>query len=289
VSDSPDEAIAESPESAGATGKNPVPMTGWAFAVLGLVLATAWVWQAPALFEYVHASSQQTATAIGYGLLFVPLYVLALLFAFLSKTKAWRAGTLPSRWFAASLVAGVAGIGCAALFAWLNGGLVDGTGGKPVAGMLVAGLVLIAFQVGAEELLFRGWLQALLSRLAGDWPAMLLGSLAFAAIHLANGPMALLSFTNLCLAGLLFALLAWRSGGIVAPFAAHLGWNAFEDVGLGLSPNPGLGVFGALHNFDIAGPALWGGSDEGLNASVGTMIVLLALILPLALGRLRAA
>ncbi|HMP55013.1 MAG TPA: CPBP family intramembrane metalloprotease, partial [Novosphingobium sp.] len=69
------------------------------------------------------------------------------------------------------------------------------------------------------------------------------------------------------------------------PWAAHFAWNATEDAGLGLVPNPGNGPLGSLFDFDLVGSALWGGGPEGLNASIGTAAALVALIVPLLLIR----
>ena len=38
------------------------------------------------------------------------------------------------------------------------------------------------------------------------------------------------------LGGIWFALLAQRSGGMLAPFAAHYGWNVAEDSGWAWCP-----------------------------------------------------
>jgi len=46
-----------------------------------------------------------------------------------------------------------------------------------------------------------------------------------------------------------------------------------------------VGSFGAIFDFDLVGSALWGGSDEGLNASLSISFVLVALILPLIMWR----
>ncbi len=87
-----------------------------------------------------------------------------------------------------------------------------------------------------------------------------------------------MALVNLMLGGVLFGLLALRSGGLAAPVAAHFAWNATEDLGFGLVPNPGIGPLGALVDLDLAGPAHWGGSEEGLNTSVGMTVVLAALV-----------
>jgi hypothetical protein len=90
-----------------------------------------------------------------------------------------------------------------------------------------------------------------------------------------------MSLINLMAGGLWFGLLALRSGGLVAPLMAHFAWNAIEDLGFGLTPNPGAGPLGSLMNWDLLGQTLWGATEAGLNDSIGTTVVLTALILPL--------
>ncbi len=92
-----------------------------------------------------------------------------------------------------------------------------------------------ALEAFAEELFFRGFLQALLARRlrAGPGaargladPAVLLSALVFAAAHatrLGPGP-ALLRFFP----GLLFAWSFRRSGALAAPFALHLALNLID-------------------------------------------------------------
>ena len=78
-----------------------------------------------------------------------------------------------------------------------------------------------------------------------------------------------------------FGLLAVRSNGILAPMAAHFAWNASESIVFGLDPNPGVDDLGALANFDLVGMPMWGGTAEGLNASIAMTLVLAALVVPL--------
>lgn len=194
------------------------------------------------------------------------------------------AGPSPGRESGLGLALGLSGIGVTAAMTVVAGTLTPGTGAIDHSWLLL-GFLAIVIQAGGEEIAFRGWLQPLLARAAGPLPALLLPTLAFAALHLIGGARAPLALVNLFLGGLWFALLAWRSGGIALPAAAHIAWNAAEQLLLGLDPNPGVGGYGALADFDLVGSPWWGGSEQGLNASVGTTAVLLALIVPLAVGR----
>ena len=90
-----------------------------------------------------------------------------------------------------------------------------------------------------------------------------------------------MTLLNLFLGGLLFGLLAARSGGLAAAIAAHFSWNWAEQLLFGLDPNPGIGSFGSILNLELVGSSWWGGSDEGLNASIAMTFALAMLLAPL--------
>jgi hypothetical protein len=146
--------------------------------------------------------------------------------------------------------------------------------------MFLWGTALIVLQAGSEEVFFRGWLQPILVK---AWGAAGIATTAvtFAALHLIGGANSVVSVLNLFLGGLLFGLLAARYGGIAAAVAAHFAWNWAEQLLFGLYPNPGNGSFGSILNLDLAGSAWWGGSDEGLNASIAMTFALAILLAPL--------
>lgn len=196
------------------------------------------------------------------------------------------AGPAAGRDAGIGVLLGLAGIGLAAAQAIVAGTLTAADAGvgeqSGGGGWLMLGLLAIIVQAGGEEFAFRGWLQPLLLRAGGVLPALLLPTLAFMMLHLVGGARSPIAMTNLFLGGLWFALLALRSGGIALPAAAHIVWNASEQLLLGLDPNPGVGTYGAFVDFDLVGNGLWGGSDQGLNGSLGTTAVLIAMILPLA-------
>jgi membrane protease YdiL (CAAX protease family) len=190
-------------------------------------------------------------------------------------------GPQPGTMLGLGAALGAGGLLSAFAYAWLSGAVVPGAGAAVRPGLMVVGLSAAVVQAGGEELFFRGWVQR---RLAADWSpvaGLLVTAIVFAGLHLLGGARASLSLVNLLLGGVWFGLLAQRTGGVMAPAAAHILWNASEQLLLGLDPNPGVGSYGALFDRDLVGRAIWGGSDEGLNASVAVTLVLIALILPL--------
>jgi uncharacterized protein len=279
----------------GAAGRQLSPLAGWGIIALGLT-AALFVIAEPvrdAVGARITAESVAAANVAFYAVLFVPLIVLSLVLGAIERRRVLRAGERPLRWAAVGLLIGVGGLATCVAYAWLNGGLRLVPLDPAAERHIVLALLIVLLGVTAEELLFRGWLQSALQDRLGPWLAVVLSAVAFSGFHLwAGGAADPVSLANLLLGGLWFGLLALRSGGVIAPMAAHFGWNAAESLGFGLDPNPGVDELGALANYEIIGAPLWGGSEEGLNASIGMTIVLIALLLPLLpmfAGRSRAA
>jgi len=181
------------------------------------------------------------------------------------------------------LALGIGGFALALAQAALSGSVERGAAGGGMA-LVLLGTIVVAGQSAAEELFFRGWLQPVLRRGWSGGVAVVATALAFSALHVAGGARSALTLLNLFGGGLLFGLLAIRTGGIAASIGAHAGWNWAEGILFGLDPNPGTGAFGAIRDLDLTGTAMWGGSPEGLNASIAMAVVLAALVLPFAVA-----
>lgn len=252
-------------------------------AVVGMALTGAWLWGGPPIADgLVSGVEGGGGEALFNGVVFAPLLLLAVVGAWIVDIPALRAGSL--RFGALGLALGSGGVLLATGYGFLADTARLGSEGGAGAALLL-GLLVIALQVLAEEALFRGWFQPALARLIGGPAAVAMVAAAFAGFHFVAGAHGLLALLNLFLGGVLFGVLALRSGGILGAFAAHLGWNASEQLLLGLDPNPGVGGFGAILDLDLAGAPLWGGSELGLNASAAMSFALLSLIVPLLLWR----
>jgi membrane protease YdiL (CAAX protease family) len=140
------------------------------------------------------------------------------------------------------------------------------------------GAGLIGFQAFGEELLFRGWLQPDLAARWGPGVGVALTSVLFAAAHAFGRPIGALALINDTLAGVWFGFLAFRSGGLIAPFAAHFAWNWTEASILGLTPNPGVDPLGSLFDLDLVGPGLFSGGADEMNGAIGATLALAAAI-----------
>lgn len=247
----------------------------------GLAIAALWIGLAPTAVARLTDGAGPGGEAVFDALIFGPLLAASLIGGRLTGVQPLRAGDRTGAWLILGAALGAAGILIAAGYAWMAGTLVHGATGAARPLLLLAGSGVVLLQVLAEEVYFRGWLQPLLARGWGSGAAVAVTALGFALLHMIGAAHDPLSGLNLLLGGLLFGLLAHAAGGIWPAVAAHFAWNAIEQLGLGLDPNPGLGGFGAFTNLDLVGAVAWGGSDEGLNASLGMSFALLAILLPL--------
>ena len=252
-----------------------------AIGIAGIGLTALWLWRGPAIVvAWAALDTGAQADAIFTVLMFTPLLLVALVGGALTRVAVLAPG---ARWASAAARGAGLGLGSlllAAVYAALAGTVQRGTGGG-VPLLLALGVLVVTMQAGIEEVLFRGWLQPLLARGMGEWAAVGVTAVVFALLHAIVGGIDGVSLLNLLLGGLLFGLLAARDRGIAGAVAAHVAYNAAEQLLLGLDPNPGTGSFGTVVDLDLVGPLRWGGSDVGLNASWATTCALLViLVLP---------
>lgn len=218
---------------------------------------------------------------IFYLAIFGPMIVFALVGAALSGVNAAAPGRYPLAKLALGTVLGLAGVLFSVVYASVAGSLTEGPSGGTTALALLWGAGIVAVQTGAEEIYFRGWIQPVVQRAWGAIAAILLTAIAFSGLHILGGARSPLTLINLFLGGVMFGLLAYSGRGIAGAFAAHFAWNGAEQLVLGLDPNPGIGNFGALLDLELAGAQAWGGSEEGLNASVAMTAILIVIVVSL--------
>ncbi len=276
----PPSPAAEAPQAQGATlppGRYPIVIA------LALGAVGAWIWFAGMLLQWIVATSTISEPALVELIVTVVLFggLFAIAFA-ASRFARVRGQTRRVAWplaLSLGLACGFIGQCYAVSTIWMAGALappVDPVG--PCSALLVlASSLLVLFQTAAEEAFFRGWLQPVLAKGWGRNVGIAGAAIAFALLHVVGGTRDPLSIVNLFMGGLVFGLLAWRTGTVAAAIGAHFAWNWVEECLFGLDPNPGIGTFGSITDFDMVGSALWGGSGEGLNASIAITFALVAL------------
>lgn len=251
---------------------------GGVAAAAGLILIAPMVAQMVLDAAAVDAmSAPMTVEFVYVVVIFGAMLAMAIAGGAMTGIRALALGRQPGH---ATMVGAMLGLG--GLFVTVGYAVLAGTvsrGASDGAALAVlAGVPAVALQVTAEEAYFRGWLQPLLARTCGQPVAVVAVALGFGGLHLIGGANGLGAVINLFAGGLMFGMLAARAGGIAGASAAHFCWNATEQLVLGLDPNPGVGGFGSVIDLDLAGSALWGGSEQGLNASLGMTFALAAVI-----------
>jgi uncharacterized protein len=245
--------------------------SGWKFAVYVVFFLLLWVASGVAI-SLIYArgnfqESQLTFLALNETALFIGA-VGALLFAVrfvdgrpletfgIGFLPRWRRDLFSGLALAAGMLAVLVG-GCYA-FGFVS---IRWTGGQVPAGTLLATLAVLLVAAVTEELVFRGFPLQILVDGIGKWPAVILMSGIFGAMHLNNPDSSLLGAANTVLAGVLLSLAYLKARSLWLPYGIHVGWN----VGLGF-------VFGfRLSGLDLA--SLWttgiAGSDLILGGGYG--------------------
>lgn len=243
---------------------------------------------APHLFNFAHyLAGHSIEMTVGNVRLvwslayFLPLNGIAFVLIFLwFEGRPWPRAR--AAWALFGLLAGAVGflLALAAVYAL---GVVRFISASAVTPHLLAGIAgavgIIGFRTLGEEFFFRAWLQPLLARSWGVPLGLVATSILFGLVHVASGrAVPPVAFLNVTLAGVFFGLLALRTGGLAAPFAAHWVWNATEQCVFGLVPNPGADPMGTFIDLDLVGPTLLSGASDGLNGSLGTTAALLVCV-----------
>lgn len=114
-----------------------------------------------------------------------------------------------------------------------------------------------------EEVLCRGYFMVSLTRRSSAIAAVIANSLAFAALHLLNPGITILSVVNLILFGVFASLYMLRTGNIWGVGAIHTIWNYAQGNIFGL-PVSGLFTDNAtVFDFEQTGSALLNGGEFG--------------------------
>jgi membrane protease YdiL (CAAX protease family) len=153
----------------------------------------------------------------------------------------------------------------------LNGEAVTGFEAWKDAALYAFGFLCVGI---FEEFSFRGYLQSTLASGIRFWPAAVLLSIAFGALHLGNngenptGAFMAGSF------GLLSAFALWRTGNIWLSIGMHASWDWGETYFFG-TPDSGLVAQGHLLNSSFHGPAWLTGGTVGPEGSALVYVVLI--------------
>jgi membrane protease YdiL (CAAX protease family) len=124
-----------------------------------------------------------------------------------------------------------------------------------------------------EEFLFRGYTQFTLADGIGFWPAAVVLSCSFGAVHLGNPGEGWVGAAGVAVIGLVFAFVLRRTGNLWL----CVGWHASFDFGetfLYSVPNSGIVFSGHLSNASLHGPKWLTGGTVGPEGSVFSFVTM---------------
>jgi len=150
------------------------------------------------------------------------------------------------------------------------GGYSFGTLALSPAGIIRWGLfhlLLFTFVGLFEEFAFRGYLQFTLADGIGFWPAAILLSLGFGAVHLSNPGEGPVGAASVALYGTLLAFTLYRTGNLWYAVGLHASFDWGETF-LFSVPNSGVVMDGHLSNALLHGPKWLTGASVGPEGSV---------------------
>ncbi len=127
-----------------------------------------------------------------------------------------------------------------------------------------------------EEFLWRGYSQWLLTRTMNFWPAAVLLSISFGAIHLGNAGESKVGIAAVMVMGLFFALTLRRTGNLWWAVGFHMSWDWGESFFYSV-PDSGTVATGHLLNSSMHGPAWLTGGTVGPEGSCLIFVLLAAM------------
>ena len=158
-----------------------------------------------------------------------------------------------------------------------NGQLVFS--GFPIQALASSLLLFVGVSI-FEELLSRGYLLPYLQKHYGVVWAVMLSSLFFAAMHLANDHLGAVGLISIFLAGVLLAQLRLVYHNLWVPIGVHFIWNYLQGPVYGFSVSGNATESILIPIFEA--PSLINGGEFGIEGSIVTLVVLSGAILMLA-------
>lgn len=142
----------------------------------------------------------------------------------------------------------------------------------PLLWALVMALVGIA-----EEAFFRGYGLQALARGTGFWPAAIISSLLFGALHIPKPDENVIDIFNIMALGLITCFALWRTGNLWWAVGFHTAFDFMQFFVIG-TPNGGQHPVGTLLQVAFRGPAWITGGPLGVEASYLMLPVMLLIL-----------
>ena len=220
--------------------------SGWqlALALLSMILIQEVV------FSVAFALLQPTDVLLWVGIYLLQIALVLLLFGLMFRMLYKRQDTTSMDCFRFSkksglyllggLVVGAAAFSLAALPMYLNVhySLVFNGVFPEVLGKSLVQYIMVGF---LEEITTRGAMQHALMRF-GKWPSLIIISVAFGLLHLANPEVTFVDILGSALAGLMLGLAMYTTNSIAFPIGIHSTWNWVQSAVYGISASGTTGT-----------------------------------------------
>jgi membrane protease YdiL (CAAX protease family) len=143
---------------------------------------------------------------------------------------------------------------------------------------LIGYIFMFAISSLNEEIMVRGYILNNFFDSMNKYIALIVSSLLFAVMHLANANVTVLSVVNIFLAGILLGIYYVHKQNLWLPISLHFSWNFFQGPIFGFEVS-GVEATGAIVQ-DIQGPDLITGGTFGFEGSViATLLMLIAIVI----------
>ena len=173
------------------------------------------------------------------------------------------------------------------LAAYLHGDL-DFSAGRFDPLYLLAALVCVCIQSGAEELLCRGYMIGALRERYNVWVGAAVNTLLFGALHLSNPGVTVFSVVNIVAFGLAMSVAMIKLESLWFCIAVHTAWNYSQSIFFGL-PNSGVVSKGSFLHLEAATDSALYSTAFGVEGAITTTLVMLVFSLAVLLIARRKA
>lgn len=142
-------------------------------------------------------------------------------------------------------------------------------------------LSLVMFTFGAfyEELIVRGYFLTRLCRTRlNSWGSLIISSMLFSILHLANSGISTCAIINLFLDGILMGYVFWYTKSLWIPTIAHCAWNWIQGPIFGFKVS-GSELFQPIITLNTSSPNLINGGEFGFEGSIICTLLMVPSIL----------
>lgn len=152
--------------------------------------------------------------------------------------------------------------------------------GSVSIGWLLACFVMVFIQSSAEEILDRGYVLFHLRSRYGFVKALIINSVVFSLMHLANDGITFVSIINIVLIGVFFTFSVHYLNSLWFAMATHAAWNFTQNFIYGL-PNSGLPAESSIFKINSATQSFFYDTTFGIEGTIVTTVVVLCAIIVL--------